>query len=310
MGFRVAVQWLHSCAGCEMAMLDMGPRLLTLLEEIELVHMPLLVDHKYHDPEGAEQPHIPAADLGIVTGAVANSEQLALLRVMRRQCRFLLGVGTCASHGGIPAMINAWPMAEALAATYQGIDSGSPPAPDQVPQPLDRVRALDEEVEIDLLLPGCPPGPGQLEQVLTGLVAGKRPATAARSVCDTCPTRRLSMADRKQVRRFVDNEGLAADQPVAAMRCLLEQGLLCMGPVTAGGCDHDGAPACIGARVPCRGCFGPVEPRGNQMLAMMNILASHGLDFRSVVDRRAMLRFAGAHGLLRPIMAAKRKGRP
>ena len=79
MGFRVAVQWLHSCAGCEMAMVDMGPRLLTLLEEIELVHMPLLVDHKYHDPEGAEQPHIPAADLGIVTGAVAYHVLVASL---------------------------------------------------------------------------------------------------------------------------------------------------------------------------------------------------------------------------------------
>ena len=84
------------------------------------------------------------------------------------------------------------------------------------------------------------------------------------------------------------------------MRCLLEQGFLCMGPVTAAGCAKRGAPSCIEARVPCRGCFGSVRPRGNQLLDMMNALASNGIDFTSVVDRRSIQRFSGAHGNLRP----------
>ncbi len=302
MAFRIAAQWLHSCAGCEMAILDTGSRLLSLLDGIELVHMPLLVDNKYHAPDRPpEEADIPPADLGLVSGGVANREQLELLQAMRRRCSFLVGLGTCASHGGIPAMINSWPLAEGLAATYENIESGTPPTAGSIPAPLDRVYAVDEKVNIDLLLPGCPPDPEQIHQVLTTLAAGTRPPARTGSVCDRCPTRRHSMADRPQVRRFVEAAAFDPDRPVAAMPCLLEQGLLCMGPVTAGGCEHHGAPACIGARAPCRGCYGPVAGQGNQMVAMMNILASHGLDFRSVVDRRAMLRFAGAHSLLRPV---------
>ena len=84
------------------------------------------------------------------------------------------------------------------------------------------------------------------------------------------------------------------------MRCLLEQGLLCMGPVTAGGCGGKDTPLCIRARVPCRGCYGPVRQGGNQLLDMMNALASNGIDHRGIVDRTSLLRFSGAHGLLRP----------
>ncbi|MBW2682854.1 MAG: methyl viologen-reducing hydrogenase, partial [Deltaproteobacteria bacterium] len=60
-------------------------------------------------------------------------------------------------------------------------------------------------------------------------------------------------------------------------------------------------PGCISARVPCRGCFGPVRKGGNQLLDMMNGLASNGIDYKSVVDRRSILRFTGAHGRLRPV---------
>ncbi len=84
------------------------------------------------------------------------------------------------------------------------------------------------------------------------------------------------------------------------MRCLLEQGFMCMGPVTLAGCAKRGVPACIEARVPCRGCFGSVRPKGNQLLDMMNALASNGIDCMSVVDRRSIQRFCGAHGNLRP----------
>jgi F420-non-reducing hydrogenase small subunit len=90
------------------------------------------------------------------------------------------------------------------------------------------------------------------------------------------------------------------------MRCLLEQGLLCMGPVTRAGCaGNDGeGPRCLLARVPCRGCFGPVQREGNQLLDMYNALASNGIDFASITDPSSMLRFSGAHGMLR--VAGKR----
>ena len=55
------------------------------------------------------------------------------------------------------------------------------------------------------------------------------------------------------------------------------------------------------ARVPCRGCYGPVRPDGNQMLEMINALASQSIDWKGLMDRKSLLRFSGAHGLLRPL---------
>ncbi len=59
-------------------------------------------------------------------------------------------------------------------------------------------------------------------------------------------------------------------------------------------------PRCLVARVPCRGCFGPVQHDGNQLLDMLNALASNGIDCNSVTDLPSLLRFSGAHGLVRP----------
>ena len=179
-------------------------------------------------------------------------------------------------------------------------DPGAARPDDGLPPLLDRTYALDEKVKIDLQLPGCPPNPEHIVEVIMSLLEEREPVLPKKSVCDTCPTRREGKGTVSKVKRFVENAQFDPDKPVSEMRCLLEQGYLCMGPVTAAGCAKRGAPSCIEARVPCRGCFGSVRPRGNQLLDMMNALASNGIDFTSVVDRRSIQRFSGAHGNLRP----------
>jgi F420-non-reducing hydrogenase small subunit len=46
-----------------------------------------------------------------------------------------------------------------------------------------------------------------------------------------------------------------------------------------------------------------VQHDGNQLLDMLNALASNGIDCASVTDSASLLRFSGGHGLVR---AAKR----
>jgi F420-non-reducing hydrogenase small subunit len=164
---------------------------------------------------------------------------------------------------------------------------------------------VDEKVTVDLILPGCPPNPTLIAEVITALTAGRDPVLPGKSVCDTCPAQRKGKGDVKEMKRFILNADYQPAQPIDEMRCLLEQGFVCMGPVTAAGCARNGAPACITARVPCRGCSGPVRRQGNPMLDMMNALASNNIDFKSVVDRRSLLRFSGAHGLIRPLPGQK-----
>ncbi len=304
MGVRVAEEWLHSCSGCEISILNTGEALLDLLAKIDLVHIPVLMDHKYYGQLGDDRElKIPEAVVGIVSGGVANEEHMEVLLEMRKKCKVLVALGTCATHGGLPALMNEWGMKKGMEDYYKTSTTEPCEVPNEVvPTPLDRVYALDEKVKIDLMLPGCPPNPALIAEVLTALLNGRDPVIPGKSVCDTCPTKRKGKGGVSSVRRFVQNAQYDADEPIDEMRCLLEQGLMCMGPVTAAGCaagDNRGVPSCINSRVPCRGCFGPVRKDGNQMLDMMNALASNGIDWKTVVDRRSLLRFSGSHGLLR-----------
>ncbi len=305
MGVTTALEWLSSCSGCEIAILNIGEALVPLLtEHLDIVHAPVIMDHKYYGQCGDEGPHlqIPEAVVGIVTGGVANEEHLEVIEEMRKKCKVLIALGSCATSGGIPALMNGQNGPESFAAVYRtpSTDPGAT-VPDQVvPKLLDRVYAVDEKVKVDLMLPGCPPNPAHIAEVVISLLENREPVLPTKSVCDTCPTRREGKGGVTKVKRFTENAEFDPHKPVSEMRCLLEQGFVCMGPVTAAGCAKYGAPSCIEARVPCRGCFGPVRPDGNQMLDMMNALASNGIDTKSVVDRRSLLRFSGAHGNLRP----------
>ena len=297
---RLSFEWLHACSGCEIALLNCGEKLLPLLDRVEIVHFPLLMDHKYQGCAGKEGTmDLPEAEIGLVSGGVASGEHLAVLHAMRQRCRTLISFGTCATHGGIPALRNQWPVNEALQTVFAGGSDGKKHAPADVSAHFDRVYAIDEKVRVDVSLPGCPPRPEMILEVIEALIRCETQPLPHKSVCETCSTQRKGKG-RATVRRFLANAEYDPEESIDQMRCLLEQGLLCMGPVTAGGCGGRDAPLCIRARVPCRGCYGPVRQGGNQLLDMMNVLASNGIDHRGIVDRPSLLRFSGAHGLLRP----------
>lgn len=305
MGVTTAMEWLGSCSGCEIAILNIGEELVPLITEaLDIVHAPVLMDHKYFGQSGEGVTlTIPDAVIGVVTGGVSNDEHLEVLEEMRKRCKVLIALGTCATHGGIPALMNGQDQQQSWQEIYttDSTDPGAEIPTVEVPKPLDRVYACDEKVEVDLMLPGCPPNPELIAEVITSQLEGREPNLPGKSVCDTCPTKREGKGEVTKVKRFITNAKFKPGDPLDEMRCLLEQGYLCMGPVTAAGCAKRGAPGCISARVPCRGCFGPVRDKGNQLLDMMNAFASNGIDYKTVVDRRSILRFSGAHGILRPL---------
>lgn len=314
MAVTTAFEWLNSCSGCEMAILDMGEELLPfLVETLEVVHAPLLMDHKYFGQTGEGMVlSIPSASVGIVSGGVSNYEHLEVLEEMRNKCETLIALGTCATHGGIPALMNGQNLQQGREGVFatSTTDPGAKVPDVEVPIPLDRVYACDEKVRIDLQLPGCPPNPAHIAELLTAVLERRAPQLPGKSVCDTCPVQREGKGEVRMIRRFTVNAKYNSTEPVNRMRCLLEQGFLCLGPVTLAGCSRNGIPSCIAARVPCRGCYGPVRKDGNQLLDMMNALASNGIDYRSVVDRRSILRFSGGHGLLKPLKKQRRSEKP
>ena len=312
MPVKVASEWLNSCSGCEIAILNLGEALLTVLPHLDFVHMPVLMDHKYYGQTGAGDLHhleIPEAVVGLVSGGIRNQEHLEVAEAMRQSCQVIIALGTCATHGGIPSLINQFSNDDLLERYYHTETTDGADAPgEDIPALLDRTYALDEKVKVDIYLPGCPPHPDQIAEVLTALLEGRTPELPTKSVCDTCPTIRDGKGKLTKLRRFTENAHYEPGAPLGDMRCLLEQGLLCMGPVTRAGCSGNNGegPRCLLARVPCRGCFGPVQREGNQLLDMYNALASNGIDFAGLADPTSMLRFSGGHGLLRHRTASRK----
>ncbi|MCK7511149.1 MAG: methyl viologen-reducing hydrogenase [Desulfobacterales bacterium] len=268
----------------------------------DIVHIPALVDSKYFGPAGRPEAPLPA-------GGRRRPHQ------RRHPQRGAPGGGAtrCArsarssSRSG-PARPTAgsrrWPTPGPQARSWSG---PSPPKPRTRPDayPSDGVPALlesllcrgreDQGGHLPARLPAAP-RPGLQRPGRPGAGQAAR-ACPTQSVCDTCPTVRKGKGELKQVRRFLQAPHYQApDEPLDQMRCLLEQGLLCMGPVTRAGCGGDAVtPRCISARVPCRGCSGPVRHEGNQLLDMLNALASNGIDIKSIPNRALLLRFSGAH---------------
>ena len=80
MAVNVASEWLNACSGCEISILNTGEALLDLLAQLNFVHIPALVDHKYYGQLGdGTTLEIPEATVGIVSGGVRNTEHQHVL---------------------------------------------------------------------------------------------------------------------------------------------------------------------------------------------------------------------------------------
>jgi len=302
---RVAEEWLATCGGCEVTVLDLGEALLDLLPKLQFVHMPVLMDHKFYGQAGEKAAlEIPEADVGLISGSIRNEENKQVAEEMRKKCKTLIAVGSCANFGGIPALGNMYTVSQIFDKVYRQSKSTDPadtPAVD-IPPLRDRVYAVSEVVKVDLGLPGCPTTPELVAEALTCLLEGKPFSLPERSVCDDCPAKREKKAEIK-LKRPLEAVTFTPGQ-YENMRCLMEQGVLCLGPATKSGCGGaEKIPRCIKAYMSCRGCFGPIRAGANPMVDMMTALSSIGLDPKEIEDRMATFnRFIGA-GRLRPLPA-------
>ncbi len=318
MAVKVAEEWLNICGGCEVTILDIGEPLLDLLPELEFVHIPVLMDHKYFGQTGErEELEIPEADVGIISGGVRNEKEKQVTEEMRRRCGTLIALGSCACYGGIPALANMFPLEALYDKVYRESKTTDPAdtPSDNIPPLLDRVYGVDEVVPVDVYIPGCPTNPDLIVKALTALLEGKSFELPERSVCDDCPLKREEKAAGGEIKRTLDAVDFKQDAPWDHTRCFMEQGYLCLGPVTLAGCSHkegngDGVtvPRCIKGYMPCRGCFGPIRKGANPMVDMMSAISSVGLDAKQVEDRRALLnRYIGGQKRLRPLPERRKR---
>lgn len=290
---KLAVYWGAACGGCDIAILDIEAHLLEVAAAFDLALWPCAADFKYRDVAA-----LPDGDivLTLFNGAIRTSENEALARLLRAKSRLLVAFGSCAQSGGIPALANTFAPAEIFAASYTA--SPSTPNPDgvlpvpqtavaeghlELPEFQASVRALHQVVTVDYTVPGCPPQPAQIWNVLSRLLeGGELPPPGAvlgageKACCDECSRLR----EEKRLMAFVRPHQVVADPT----RCLLDQGMVCLGPATRSGCGA----LCPAAGMPCRGCYGPPPGVTDQGARMLSALASV-IDAREPAQIEAVL---------------------
>lgn len=164
---RLATVWLSGCSGCHMSFLDQDEKILELAGKIELVYSPIADVKDF--PENV--------DITLVEGAVGNEEQLELLKMIRGNSRILVALGDCAVNGNVTALRNSLRNSDKEVLKKAYIDNANlkQGVPRQVPRLLKRVIALNEVVNVDCYVPGCPPPADLINHVLKELLEGRTP---------------------------------------------------------------------------------------------------------------------------------------
>ncbi|RME20001.1 MAG: hypothetical protein D6800_13615 [Candidatus Zixiibacteriota bacterium] len=137
----------------------------------------------------------------------------------------------------------------------------------------DTVRTLGQVVDVDYIIPGCPPQSNRITEVVLAVIdilknnkplppKGTVLGATEKTCCDECERKR----DVKKIKKFVRPFEIEVDPEV----CLLEQGIVCLGPATRAGCGGK----CVSAGVPCRGCYGLPANVRDQGAKMVSAIAS------------------------------------
>lgn len=208
---RLAVFKFASCDGCQLQLLDAEERLLELAGRVEINHF----------LEARSQVVPGPYDVGLVEGSITTPDDVERIREVRRQCRFLVTIGACATAGGIQALRNWGRIDEFLASVY---------ATPATIAALATSTAIADHVPVDFELRGCPIDHGQLLDLITAVLFGRKPHVPGHSVCVECKAR-------------------------GTVCVAVARGIPCLGPVTQAGCGA----ICPAHDRECFGCFGPSE---------------------------------------------------
>ncbi len=235
---KLSVEWLSVCSGCEFGIVDLHEKFFSLLEYVDLVRMPILMDTKEH----------VEADIGIITGSIRTDHDAEAARSMRKACKSIIAFGTCAVYGGPQGAAYAHTNKELLDGAYQeNPTTVTDYLPKNVPELLPQTRPVDSEIHVDLYMPGCPPHAAFIFDGLVSTLKSEPTRITRHSVCYRC-RRIMKKTDVDRIRRPTECQ---LDDEL----CFLSQGVLCFGSVTLDRCL---AP-CPANGVPCFSCGGPTD---------------------------------------------------
>jgi F420-non-reducing hydrogenase small subunit len=274
---KLALYWAGACGGCDVAVLDINEKILDVANLADIVFWPIALDFKYHHVEAMPDKSI---DVCLFNGMVRSSEQEHLAKLLRAKSKVLVSFGSCACFGGIPALANLTTLAEIMERAYIEAPSNDnpnrtfPQTKTQVaegeltlPELYESVKTLAQVVPVEYFMPGCPPTVDLILKVVNALATNSLPPVGAviasnKTLCEECERKK---EEKKITKIFRTHEIIPQPE-----KCLLEQGLLCMGSATRGGCGA----LCVKVNIPCRGCFGPPAGIADQGAKLISAIAS------------------------------------
>lgn len=214
----LAVYKFSSCDGCQLSLLNMEDELLSLADAVDIAF--------FLEATRAQKPG--PYDIAMVEGSVTTPHEIERIHEIRRNAKFLIALGTCATSGGVQALRN-FADAKAYADTVY-------PHPEYLSY-LETATPIAEHVPVDLELWGCPVNKAQVLEVIVALLNHRRPNLPPYTVCMECKSR-------------------------GTICVLVDKGIPCLGPVVQSGCGA----LCPANGRGCYGCFGPTrDPNLNSL---------------------------------------------
>lgn len=181
-------------------------------------------------------------DIAFIDGAVSRQDEVERLIKIRKTARMVVAIGTCACFGGVNAIRNKFATADVVKVVYG----------DHLVETLP-VKSVKEIIEVDFELPGCPISKAEFENLVVHLLLGADFRFKKYPVCVECKQN--------------------------LHHCLLDEGKICLGPVTRAGCDA----VCINGKMPCYGCRGPAD--GHNWPALRQILCEKGFSPEQICEK-------------------------
>ena len=224
---RVAIFDFACCEGCQLQIVNLEEEILNLIDLVDVVEWREAMSEQSHE-----------YDIAIIEGSITREEDAKRLEVIRSRAKILIALGACATMGGVNRMKNNFDLDEVRECVY-GKDG-------QMPH-LDtyNTKAVDEVVEVDFKIHGCPIEGSEFAQIIRSLLVGKAPFVPDYPVCVECKA----------------NETI----------CRYEYNEICLGPIIRAGC---GAP-CPKAGWRCFGCRGMVD--NPNVEAAQEVMDKYGL---------------------------------
>jgi F420-non-reducing hydrogenase small subunit len=246
MGVKVAFMQCSDCWGCHQSLLNAHLGLLPVLPALDIVYWPAVVDFKHESLKAR-----PDGDIlvGFVEGSLRTNEDVENAKLMRAKCQLIIAFGSCSCYGNVHGLANQWDVQKSIDRKFSQVesiadDSGGEPR-EHVPGFARKIVPLDEVVNVDAYISGCPPKPEAIVSAVQFLLGQKAFPMNDAPFCNDCA---------------LNNEN-----------CLLEKGILCFGSITSVGCSLK----CPSNGSACVGCFGPsktVSNRAEKLKSMTNNL--------------------------------------